>query len=120
MIEDYFQQVGALIASVNVIHSSNMTYDKRSTYIGFIRGSIYFVDGSVLHLREFVNVQHNVERYIYAYHYQRYDNTPHFAALPTFPHHKHEGTESTVVSARPPDLQTVLAEIQGLLAASAR
>jgi hypothetical protein len=39
--------------------------------------------------------------------------------LPTFPHHKHEGTESTVVSASPPDLQTVLAEIQGLLAASA-
>jgi hypothetical protein len=39
--------------------------------------------------------------------------------LPTFPHHKHEGTESTVVSASPPDLQAVLAEIQGLLAASA-
>ena len=104
-----------------------MTYDKRSTYIGFIRGSIYFLDGSVLHLREFVNVQYGIERYMYAYHYQRsegtfifrYDNTPHFSALPTFPHHKHEGTESTVVSASPPDLQAVLAEIQGLLAASA-
>src|SRR5215475_3294360 len=29
-----------------------ITYDKRSTYIGFIRGSIYFLDGSLLHLRE--------------------------------------------------------------------
>jgi hypothetical protein len=104
-----------------------MTYDKRSTYIGFIRGSVYFLDGSVLHLREFVNVQHGVERYMYAYHYQhsdgtfvfRYDNAPHYSALPTFPHHKHEGSGSTVVSPNPPDLQAVLTEIRGLLAASA-
>jgi hypothetical protein len=26
------------------------------------------LDGSVSHLREFVNVQHGVERYMYAYH----------------------------------------------------
>ncbi|HXH08554.1 MAG TPA: DUF6516 family protein [Alphaproteobacteria bacterium] len=64
---------------------------------------------------------------MYAYHYQRrdgtfvfrYDNTPHFPTLPTFPHHKHECNESNVVSASPPDLQAVLTEIQGLLAASA-
>jgi hypothetical protein len=24
----------------------------------------------------------------------RYDNTPHYSALPTFPHHKHEGSGS--------------------------
>jgi hypothetical protein len=76
-----------------------------------------------LHLREFVNVQRGIDRYMYAYHYQRpdgtlvfrYDNTPHFSALPTFPHHKHEGTESTVLPATPPDLQAILAEIQGLI-----
>jgi hypothetical protein len=103
-----------------------MTYDKRSTSIGFIRGSIYFFDGSTLHLREFVNVEHDVERYMYAYHYQRpdgtlvfrYDNTPHFPALPTFPHHKHAGSVSNVVSADPPDLQAVLTEIHGLITTS--
>jgi hypothetical protein len=127
LIEDYFRQVDALITGTSIVHSFSMTYDKRSTYIGFIRGSVYFLDGSVLHLREFVNVQHGVERYMYAYHYQRpddtfvfrYDNTPHFPALPTFPHHKHAGRESNVVSATPPDLQAVLAEIQGLMAAPA-
>jgi Family of unknown function (DUF6516) len=127
LIEDYFRQVDALITGTSIVHSSSMTYDKRSTYIGFIRGSVYFLDGSVLHLREFVNVQHGVERFMYAYHYQRsdstflfrYDNTPHFPGLPSFPHRKHEGTESTVVSASPVDLQAVLTKIQGLMAAPA-
>ena len=124
MIENYFRQLEALITSTSAIHSSSITYDKRTNHIGFIRGSIYFLDGSLLHLREFVNVQHGVERYMYAYHYQRsdgmfvfrYDNTPHFPTLPTFPDHKHQGAEANVVAASPPDLQAVLIEIQGLLA----
>ena len=123
MIEDYFRQVDTLIASASIVHSSSITYDKRSTHIGLIRGDIYLLDGSLLHLREFVNVQHGIERYMYVYHYQRpdgalvfrYDNTPHFPALPTFPHHKHEGSQANVVSATQPDLQAILTEIQGLI-----
>lgn len=45
MIEDYFRQVAALIAGVSIVHSSSITYDKRSSYIGLIRGDIYFFDG---------------------------------------------------------------------------
>ena len=123
MIEDYFRQVAALIAGASIAHSSSITYDKRSSYIGLIRGDIYFLDNSRLHIREFVNVQQGVERYMYAYHYQRsdgslvfrYDNVPHFPSLTTFPDHKHEGDESNVVSATAPDLQAVLIEIQGLV-----
>jgi hypothetical protein len=124
LIEDYFRQVETLIANAGIIHSSSVTYDKRSTSIGFIRGDIYFLDGSLLHLREFVNVEHGVERFMYAYHYQRpdgtlifrYDNAPHFPALPTFPHHKHERSAADVSAASQPDLQSVLSEIQGLIA----
>ncbi|GIW43123.1 MAG: hypothetical protein KatS3mg077_0405 [Candidatus Binatia bacterium] len=123
-IEDYFHEIEVLMARATAVQSWHLTYDKRSTYIGLIRGAIYFLDGSVLHLREFINVQHGVDRYMYAYHYQgadgalifRYDNAPHFPVLPTFPHHKHEGSESTVVAASGPDLQAVLGEIQDLLA----
>ena len=70
MIEDYFRRVETLIATAGIVHSSSLTYDKRSTYIGFIRGEIYFLDGSLLHLREFVNVEYGIERYMYAHHYR--------------------------------------------------
>lgn len=127
MIEAYFRHVDALITNTSIVQASSLTYDKRSTYIGFVRGSIYFLDGSLLHLREFVNVEHGVERYMYAYHYQRadgsfvfrYDNTPHFPDLTTFPHHKHVQSVSHVVAAGPPDLSAVLAEIRGVLITSA-
>lgn len=123
MIEDYFRQIETILATASFIHSSSLTYDKRSTDIGFIRGDIYFLDGSQLHLREFVNVEHGTERYMYAYHYQnsdgafvfRYDNSPHFPNLSTFPHHKHEASETNILEASIPDLQAVLAEIQGFL-----
>ena len=31
-----------------MVQSSSMTYDKRGTHEGYIRGEIYFVDASVL------------------------------------------------------------------------
>lgn len=114
-----------LIARTPVVGASSITYDKRSLSIGFIRASLYFVDGTVLHFREFVNVQHNIERYMYVYQYQkadgtlvfRYDNTPHFPDVSSFPHHKHLGSEVNVMMAIPPDLKSVLAEIHSLMIA---
>ena len=44
-----------------------------------------------------------------------YDNSPHFPHLPTFPHHKHKGSESDVIAANPPDLATVLREIDSIM-----
>jgi hypothetical protein len=123
LIEDYFRRIETLVADASIVRFFNITYDKRSASIGFIRGSIYFLDGSLLHLREFVDVEYGSERYMYAYHYQRpdgtlvfrYDNTPHFPHLPTLPHHKHEGSETHVVAAGPVDLEAVLTEIRGLM-----
>ena len=40
MSEDYFRQIATLIATASIVHSSSITYDKRSTSIGFIRGDI--------------------------------------------------------------------------------
>jgi len=66
----------------------------------------------------------SAERYTYAYQYQRgdelvfrYDNTEHHRKLklPTFPHHKHDGSETNVIAAQAPTLAAVLEEIENLL-----
>jgi hypothetical protein len=107
------------------MQSSSITYDKRSTQEGFIRGEIYFVDASVLHLQEFVDVETTVERLLYVYQYMdarnqlqvRYDNTGHHKQLnlPTYPHHKHDGSDEQVVSSPATDLVAILGEIETLV-----
>jgi hypothetical protein len=56
----------------------------------------------------------------YRYHFQdeqnhlifRYDSTPHFPDLPTFPHHKH--LPSNVIASWKPDIERVLQEAADL------
>jgi hypothetical protein len=124
-IEAYFQQLREAIDACPVVRSFNVTYDKRGSHEGFIRGEVHFVDGSMLHLREFVDVESGVERLTYVYHYVdpaknlvfRYDNTGHHKKLnlSTYLHHKHEGTEHNVVASSAPDLAVVLSEIETLV-----
>mgnify|MGYP001438289667 CR=1 FL=1 len=120
-IESYFQQVGALIEVCPIVASSTVTYDKRARHEGFIRGELFFVDGSMLHMREFVDVEDGIDRFTYVYQYMdsnqalvfRYDNTGHHKKLnlPTYPHHKHVGLEDVVVASSAPSLAEVLNEI---------
>ncbi|MBI1877333.1 MAG: hypothetical protein HYR94_03710 [Chloroflexi bacterium] len=124
-IEAYFQQFRDTIEACLILQSSNVTYDKRGTHEGFIHGELYFADGSTLHLREFVDVETNINRLMYVYQYLssaktlifRYDNTGHHKKLnlPTYPHHKHEGTQDNIVPSAGPDLTAVLTEIEQLI-----
>lgn len=124
-IEAYFQQLQQTIEACAAVQSFNLTYDKRSTHTGFIRGETYFFDGSTLHLREFVDVEFAVDRLMYAYHYVdrtdrlifRYDNTGHHKALnlSTYPHHKHDGRTGKIFTSPAPDFNAVLQEIEALL-----
>lgn len=124
LIDDYFQVIRETIEAYPAVHSSAITYDKRTSYEGYIKGTILLLDGSTLHIREFVDVETDIERYMYAYHYQRgdkfifrYDNTEHHRKLklPTFPHHKHAGDETNVIATPQPTLADVLTEIETLL-----
>ena len=54
-IEDYFDRAKETVNSSAIVHLSSVTYDKRSSHIGFIRGRLTLVDGSVLDCREFVD-----------------------------------------------------------------
>lgn len=124
-IEVYFRQIEKIIETCPVIQLSNVTYEKRGTHEGFIRGELYFIDGSTLHLREFLDVEITEDRVMYVYQYMdssdklvfRYDNTGHHKklGLSTYPHHKHEGSEDEVVPSAAPDLVTVLQEIESLV-----
>jgi len=124
-IEAYFQQIQDAIGLCRVLQASNVTYNKRGTHEGFIRGELYFVDGSVLHFREAVDVEITIERLMYTYQYMDatktliflYDNTGHRkkSDLPTYPHHKHEGTEENIVASPPHDLATALSEVERLV-----
>jgi hypothetical protein len=44
----------------------------------------------------------------------RYDNTPHFPTLSSFPHHKQLSDGISVVACAAPTLAQVLAEIEAL------
>lgn len=121
-IEAYFQQLRGLIEANPLVASFNVAYDRRSGYEGFVSGELHLVDGSVLHIREYVDVEIAVERLMYVYQYQdaagvfvfRHDNTGHHKklGLPTYPHHRHQGSEENVVAAAAVDLTSVLDELE--------
>lgn len=113
------------VDSSPIVRSARVTYDKRSSYEGYIRGELDFVDESRLHVREFVSVEESIDRLTYAYQYMnaaqelifRYDNTGHHRKLDlaTYPHHKHDGSESHVVESSGPKLEQTLQEIERLI-----
>ena len=121
-IEDYFHKVETIIEACHIIQLSNVSYEKRGTHEGFIHGNLDFIDGSTLHLREFIDTELKTGRLMYVYQYLaptgkmvfRYDNTGHHKKLklPTYPHHKHDGSEGNIISSQAPDLAVILKEIE--------
>lgn len=57
MIESYFQGLLDVIAASPFVSTSDISFDKRSSSIGFVRGAVHFADESVLHLRELVDLR---------------------------------------------------------------
>lgn len=123
LIETYFQQFEGLMSKCSALLSSEITRDKRSPHIGFIEGRLTFIDGSSLHLAEFVNLKVAKPRYKYSYHYQdsnqrlvfRYDMAHHHPEVDTFPHHKHLA-DGRVESSHAPTFSDILNEIETHLA----
>jgi hypothetical protein len=109
----------------DVIESYEINSEKRGFYEGFIKGKIIFLDQSYLHVREFVDVEIKIQRPMYSYQDMngvhnlifRYDNTEHHRKLnlSNFPHHKHNGNETNVISSNAPFLKEVITEISNLI-----
>jgi len=104
---------------------TSITYEKRGSYEGLIKGNLSFVDGSTLYVREYIDTERAVDRLMYVYQYLssskalvfRYDNTGHHKklGLSTYPHHKHEGSDDNVVSSTAPDLANIFREIESII-----
>lgn len=82
-----------------------------------LRIRIRFTNGHLLELNEAIKAeQDSINHLNYRYHFQddhntlvfRYDNTPHFPDLESFPHHKH--TQRMVLPGARPSISDVMAE----------
>ncbi len=117
-IADYFRQIDDGISNCPAIICRQVLFEQRTKYIGFIRGSLTFVDGSELYFKEFVDTEVGITKYKYGYHYQkdkelifRYDNHPYTAKKDVPTHHKHVSTEGNIIPSSIPNLEDVLREI---------
>jgi hypothetical protein len=117
-IKDYFRRIDQVISGCPAIISKELLFDQRTKYVGFIRGTLIFRDGSELHLKEFIDIEAGITKYKYGYHYQkgdrlifRYDNHPHPARKDIPSPHKHVSDEENIVPASIPDLEDVLKEV---------
>jgi hypothetical protein len=122
LIEQYFQTLLELLASLPFVVTPDVSLEKRGELVGFIRAEVGFSNGSTLFFRELIDLRLPLQTVMYAYHYQtaegklvfRYDNTAHHKSISTFPHHKHLIGEE-VTSSDIPSLEKVLREIEGLI-----
>lgn len=120
MIEVYVQQLLDIMAACPLVQISNLTLDKRVPQAALIRGELTFIDGSRLYFRELIEMRNVIVRHMYSYHYQddegvlifRYDDTRHHPDVDTFPHHKHHRAEDNVLATDPPDMESVIREIE--------
>ena len=115
-IKDYFHKIENIISGCPAILSETVQFDQRTQYIGFVKGNFIFTDGSELHFKEFIDTEFEINKYKYAYHYQkqnrlifRYDNHLNYK-------HKHYMKEQNTMSSIAPNLEEVLQEIISLLA----
>jgi len=120
VIQAYFNQIKTLVdqyAATHFVLDASVSFETRPGEQGYLTGSLTFVDGSVLHFREFLDaVEETVDKLMYTYHYQdvgnqlifRYDNARHRPPLHSL-EHKH--TPGQIVEAPAPTLEDVLAEI---------
>jgi hypothetical protein len=66
-VEEYFRTLQRQIEGCLAIANTIVTYEKRDSIRGFVRGELFFLDGSMLHFREFVQVAGEADRQTYAY-----------------------------------------------------
>lgn len=117
-LRDYFNEIEKLIHGFKLGRVIQISIEEKDKNRGLIKIKLTLIDGSEVYLMEFVEVKQTTEKYKYRYHFQkegktifRYDNSPHFPMMSTFPHHKHIGDHEKKMPCKAPELFQVLEEI---------
>jgi len=121
-VEMYFEEVKRIIDACSLIISKKIELDTRTEFTGIIRGSLVFINNTVLYFREVVDVEYRIEKIKYSYQYQdyitnacifRYDNAKHHPEIKTFPHHKHiRGSKGVIEIENDVSLLNIIKEIE--------
>lgn len=115
-LERYFAEVEASVARLPA-YAESYAEEILTAERANLRIRLRFENGALLEINEALIVENGTLKSLgYRYHFQRannelifrYDNTPHFPDLPSFPHHKH--LRDAVVATGKPDLLDVLKE----------
>lgn len=77
-IADYASRIRSAILETPHVVSHSLAYEDRPPVAGIVRGSAAFVDGSVLHFKEFLQLSPTVIRLKYAYQYVMTDGSLNF------------------------------------------
>jgi len=123
VINTFTEHIDKAISSSTIVLSSNIqkhfSPDGKTLYL---KGSLIFLDSSVLEIALFVIETHDaltIEKYRFHYmkpHGQmlfRYDNAPHHPEITSHPHHKH--ISENVIPSRELSLNDVLDEISAII-----
>jgi hypothetical protein len=116
-LDNYFEKIDSFLNNPLML-SIQCNKEKRSSNVGLITGIILFIDLSELHFMEYLEVEGEIKKITYRYHYQnsqkelvfRYDNAPHYPKILSYPNHKHAKTK--ILESNIPTLQDVIEEIE--------
>ncbi|XGB38823.1 MAG: DUF6516 family protein [Cyanobacteria bacterium LVE1205-1] len=122
ILQDYFNQIEQLLRNFTNTYVEEFKINSLTSERANLRLKVRFAFKYLLAVSEIIVVVDNQISYIdYRYHFQdaqnnlifRYDSTPHFPELHSFPHHKH--LPDQVIACKKPHLAEVLTEAEELL-----
>jgi Family of unknown function (DUF6516) len=122
LLSDYLNQVEQAIFQCQNAYVERYQEEILTSQRANLRIRLRFNQTHLLEINEAIVITDNHLEFLdYRYHFQdeknnlvfRYDSTPHFPNLSTFPHHKH--LPNDVISCQKPEITQVLKEATELL-----
>ena len=122
LLSDYLNQVEQAIVQCENAYVERYQEEILTSQRANLRIRLRFKQIHLLEINEAIVITDNYLEFLdYRYHFQdeknnlvfRYDSTPHFPNISTFPHHKH--LPNDVISCHKPEITQVLKEATELL-----